>query len=151
MTGTKRAAPDKRVIEIFRLCAELAEETGRPIVPDGHLVGALGEVFADRALGLEPASASTQGFDGTDSEGREVQVKTTTRHRIALRGTEFDPKRLLAAVRLDSETGAASLVYFGPISAAWDIAGDRVKPGQWTISIRQLAAHPANTEPNPFT
>lgn len=73
---------DAKVAEIFRLCRELAAETGRPVVPDGHMVGAVGEAFVDRT--------------------------------------------------------------------AWDIAGDRGKPGQWTISVRQLAAHTANKEPNPF-
>lgn len=140
------------IAEIFRLCRELQASTGRPVVPDGHLVGALGEAFVDRTKGLVPAAASTKGYDGKErgKNGREVQIKTTTRNRIAVSGTTYEAERLLAAVYLDRETAEFTLVYYGPIAAAFEIAGDRVKPGQWTISLRQLAAHADNTEPDPF-
>lgn len=128
---------DDLVRLIFQACAKLSRRSGRRVSPDGHLVGSLGEIHAAHALGLRLETASNAGFDAVDSLGRRVEIKTTTRSSIALAASGTLAERLVV-VLLDSETGAAQIIYDGEAAVAWDIAGKPGKNGQRRLSIQKL-------------
>jgi hypothetical protein len=57
----KHSASDL-VRQILANCRELTRLTGIPFSPDGHLVGALGDVFAPEKLGLQLTKPSNCGY-----------------------------------------------------------------------------------------
>lgn len=72
--------------QIFENCVALSEELGRPISPDGHMVGGLGEVYARDEFSLKLADPSNKGYDATlacDSTTR-VEIKATMHTSAAL-------------------------------------------------------------------
>lgn len=131
---------DDLVRLIFQACAELSSRSGRSVSPDGHLVGSLGEIHAAHALGLRLENASNAGFDAVDSDGRRVEIKTTTRSSIALAASGTLAERLIV-VQLDAETGAARIVSDGKAAVAWKLAGKPGKNGQRRLSIKRLNQH----------
>jgi hypothetical protein len=52
---------------------------------DGRLIGDIGEFLATGAYGIKLQKTQQQGFDGIDSEGRQVEIKTTRLNSIAFR------------------------------------------------------------------
>lgn len=122
--------------EIFRTCKRLSELTGRPVSPDGHLVGSLGEVFAASQLGLSLMPPSNGGYDAIDGEGRKVEIKTTTGSAIALASKGTQATRLVV-VKFD-ESGQGAVLYDGPASPVWDAAGPAQANGQRRISLHRL-------------
>mgnify|MGYP001806220578 CR=1 FL=1 len=121
---------------VFHSCEELSRLTGRPISPDGHLVGGIGEIVAADLLDLELAPPSTRGYDAVDRSGRKVEIKCTTRRAVALSaaGTEADR---LVVLTLDRD-GAATIVFDGPTNAVWENAGPAQRNGQRVISLSRL-------------
>ena len=131
---------DRETIELIRRvfdnCRSLSARTGRPFSPDGHLVGSLGEVFASEQLGLDLMPPSNLGYDATDSEGRKVEIKATTRSSVALSAAGTDAERLVV-VRFD-EHGNGRIVYDGAAQPVWDSAGRPQRNGQRRISLTAL-------------
>jgi hypothetical protein len=115
--------------------AAAARAVGVPL--DGHSVGMIGEEWAARLLDLTLVTASTEGYDALDSAGRRVEVKSTTRGTVYLGSDTAD---LLAIVRLDRDSLAATVVYFGPTAPVWALAGPVQKNGLRAVSIRRAAA-----------
>jgi len=128
---------DDLVRLIFQACAELSRRSGRSVSPDGHLVGSLGEIYAAQTLGLHLETASNAGFDAVDSDGRRVEIKTTTRASISLSTSGTLAERLIV-VQLDAETGAAQIIYDGDAIVAWKLAGKPGKNGQRRLSVKRL-------------
>ncbi|MDD2858150.1 MAG: hypothetical protein PHU75_05675 [Candidatus Nanopelagicales bacterium] len=124
------------VRQIFSACAELSVRTGRPVSPDGHLVGSLGEVLAAERLGLTLMPPSNTSYDAVDEFGTRVEIKCTTRKSIALSGTDSTAQRLVV-VKLAAD-GTASIVYDGPMSRALELAGRRQSNGQRALSLSKL-------------
>jgi hypothetical protein len=124
--------------DVFAACHRLSELTGRPISPDGHLVGSLGEVHAASVLDLDLATPSTAGYDAVDNAGRKVEIKTTTRSAISLSASGTESERLVVVVL--SAEGAAEVFFDGPSEPAWNAAGPPQKNGQRHLSLRRLAA-----------
>lgn len=131
------ATHEELVQRIFEACAELSRLTGRSVSPDGHLVGSLGEIYAASVLNLRLEMASNAGFDATDSHGRRVEIKSTTRSSISLSAEGTLAERLVV-VKLTPEDGQASIVYDGPANKAWDQAGKPQKNGQRRLSLSKL-------------
>lgn len=107
---------------------------GRHFTPDGHLVGSLGEALAAYYYGLELASASSFGHDGT-CNGRQVQVKATQGDRIAL---SSEPEHLLViSLRRD---GTFAEEYNGPGANVWKLVCDKPRPknGQYQVRLSTL-------------
>lgn len=125
---------------IFQACAELSRRSRRSVSPDGHLVGSLGEIYAAQELGLTLQTASNAGFDAVDSDGRRVEIKTTTRAAISLSTSGTLAERLIV-VQLDAETGSAQIVYDGDAALAWDLAGKPGNNGQRRLYIQKLTQH----------
>ena len=123
---------------VFETCQKLSDLSGRPVSPDGHLVGSLGEIFASAQLGIPLASPSNKGFDAVDAQGNKVEIKTTTGKSISLSAAGTEATRLVVVV-LD-RTGEASIAFDGPAQAVWDMAGPAQKNGQRQISLSKLRA-----------
>lgn len=127
---------EELIREVFANCAELSERFGRPVSPDGHLVGSLGEIYAREKLGLTLMEPSNEGFDARTTDGVRVEIKATTRNSISLasNGTKAE---VLVVDRFD-ETGQGRIVYNGPSTVAWDLAGEPQRNGQRRLSISKL-------------
>ena len=126
----------RAVREIFEACRSLSTSTGRPFSPDGHLVGSLGEVLAAELLNLTLMPPSNDGYDAIDSEGRRVEIKTTTRRSVSLSASGTHAERLIVVV-LDRH-GNPSIAYDGECDIAWAAAGKPQKNGQRSISLSRL-------------
>ena len=122
---------------IFESCTELSRRTGRSVSPDGHLVGSLGEIYAAQELNLILETASNAGFDATDANGTRVEIKTTTRSSISLSAEGTLAERLVV-VQLNRESGTPAIVYDGPASTAWALAGPAAKNGQQRLGLTKL-------------
>lgn len=113
-----------------------ARVVGVPL--DGHTLGMIGEEYAARLLGLKLLAPSTEGWDALDAAGQTVEIKSTTRGAIGLRSGRL-PARI-AILRLDPETLAPSVVYFGPAAPVWALAGPLQKNGTRVVSLSRLAS-----------
>lgn len=124
------------ISEIFEACRNLSARTGRPVSPDGHLVGSLGEIFAAEKLGLKLMPPSNHGFDALGPLGEKVEIKTTTRSTISL-STDASLAERLVVVTL-SANGEGQISYDGPMDRVIAAAGKPQKNGQRRVSISCL-------------
>ena len=118
---------------------EIANELGREFhistcTPDGHLVGAIGQIAAKIAFGLEFGSDQTEHNCTWSDENRNinVQVRCTGRGSIAIRK---EPEYLIALGI--SEIGKIYLLYNGPWKYVWKRI-ERQKQAQKCASRNQL-------------
>ncbi|MBI4765866.1 MAG: hypothetical protein HY787_14920 [Deltaproteobacteria bacterium] len=107
---------------------------GRPFIPDGHMIGSIGEALAQHYYGLKLNRPSTQGEDG-QAEGRSVEVKTTQRESVAFRS---EPKTLLV-LKLYSN-GDFEEIYNGNGSRVWATINTEKRPGngQYQVKLKNL-------------
>lgn len=65
----------------------LAIENGidRKFTLDGRLIGDIGELIAAMNLGISLTKTQKTGYDGIDSKGRQVEIKTTQTNFFAFR------------------------------------------------------------------
>ena len=133
---------EELIRRIFTACAELSESLGRPVSPDGHLVGSLGEIFARDQLGLTLMPPSNEGFDARTLEGAPVEIKATTRNSIAL-SSAGSRAEILVVVKID-QMGRCTIVFNGPIERAWAVAGKPQRNGQRRVSISKLLQSPSS-------
>ena len=122
------------VKSLYRIVGRLDQLfSGRRFTLDGHLVGSIGEVLAAHYYGLELLPNSYQNHDAKTNKGQLVQIKSTQRTSVALRG---EPDNLL--VLLLKQDGSFEEVYSGPGSAPWKKAGKMQKNGQRPITLTKL-------------
>lgn len=115
---------------------------GRKFTLDGHLVGSIGEVAAAYMFDLELNPASTQGHDAKTRDGRDVEIKLTQGRSIAIR---HEPDHLLV---LHREKGQSMrVVYNGPGTLAWNLAGKMQKNGQRPITLSKLQQLQKSVQP----
>ncbi|MCZ8546310.1 hypothetical protein OOJ09_19145 [Mesorhizobium qingshengii] len=127
--------PDQ-VAAIYRAVAELESAyPGRRFTPDGHLLGAIGEVVAAAALGLTLYPNSHPGHDAHDGNGGDVQIKMvgTAAKRVSLYAS---CDRLVVLKVVSPEE--VEIVYDGLGEPAWARAGKMAKNGQRSISLGAL-------------
>jgi len=141
-----RQNANELIADVFEACLKLTALLGRPISPDGHLVGGLGEAYAAAKLGLTLEPPSTKDFDARDKQGRTVQIKATTRGSLALSGRTTAAQRFVA-VQLDPTTGVGAIVYVGSADVVWGLGPEVLKGRQWSKSIKIIAALPENEWP----
>lgn len=64
------------------------------IIRTKNLVGDLGEYYCQQLLGIELCKIVEKGFDGFDSNGKKVEIKTrrqpSNSAKVIFRGFEFD-------------------------------------------------------------
>lgn len=120
---------------LYDIVARLEELfPGRKFTPDGHLVGAIGEVIAAQMFDLDLLPSSTPSHDAMTGDGRRVQIKLTQgTGRVALRS---EPDFLLV-FRLAPDR-SIEVVYNGPGQQPWDKSGKMEKNGQRFISLPRL-------------
>lgn len=106
---------------------------GRKFTLDGHLVGSIGEVIAAYMFDLDLLRGSNKGHDARTSSGRQVEIKLTQGGGVALR---HEPEHLLVLQR--SKGAGVRIVFNGPGSLAWELAGKMQKNGQRPISLKRL-------------
>lgn len=137
MSGVTRSN-EELIKEVFAACAELSNRFGRPVSPDGHLVGSLGEVFVRDRMGLELMPPSNEGFDARTSDGVPVEIKATTRNSIAL-SSNGSFAEVLIVVRFDQD-GTGTIVFNGPMERAWKLAGKPQRNGQRRLNLTTLTS-----------
>lgn len=131
-----RQRTSQLIAEIFAACRELSDISGRPVSPDGHLVGSLGEIFAAEELNLRLMPPSNHGFDAHGPGGETVEIKTTTRTSISISNEPSLAERIVVVV-LDGY-GAGRIVFDGPMATVQTVAGAPQKNGQRRVSISRL-------------
>jgi hypothetical protein len=120
--------------QIFRTSERLSSLTGRPFTPDGHMIGSIGELYAQEYYGVGLYRPGHKGHDGVWS-GREVQIKATQRTSVDLKG----PSDLLLVLRI-SPDGSYEEIYNGDGKRPWQSLAHRKisSMGEISISVRQL-------------
>lgn len=128
------------VAELLRLYADIVEDLRRRGITrsDNNPVADYTEHLVAGALGLEPASNSTAGYDATDSAGLRYQIKgrRLTKHNrstqlSAIRNLENRPFDYLVAVvyRADFTVDYAAQI-------PYDVVVTRSRPDLHTNSAR---------------
>lgn len=106
-----------KIAAIYGAANELGEAFGiKTCTPDGHLLGAIGQIAAKIAFGLEFGS-KIEEHNCTWSEGskkKDIQARCSGRGNIVLRA---EPDHLIALEI--SEKGAIRLIYNGPGHYVW--------------------------------
>ena len=124
------------IVERLRACVDELEELypGRRFTLDGHLVGSLGECYAQDAYGMELLPVGTKTHDAV-KEDRSIQIKTTQRNSI---GISHKPDYLLV-LHMGAD-GSFSEVYYGPGARIWDLVKHKKRPknGQYNIAVSKL-------------
>jgi len=107
----------KRIAAIYEIAHELGREFNiTTCTPDGHLLGAIGQIAAKIACGLSFGSTMEE-HNCTWSDGKgslAIQVRCTGRGSVAIRK---EPNYLIALEI--SETGKIRLLYNGPGEYVW--------------------------------
>ena len=120
--------------KIYSLVAELEQQhPERRFTPDGHMLGSIGEVYAEERYGLHLYKPSYPAHDGITIDGREVQIKLTQTDRVAL----YEEPDYLIVLKIDKE-GIIREIYNGPGREPWGMAGAVQKNGQRSISLKKL-------------
>ena len=129
----------KKISQIY----EISNELGRAFnidkcTPDGHLLGAIGQIAAKIAYGLEFGSEKDE-HNCTWSDGSRrinVQVRCTGRNNIALRQ---EPEHLIALSIF--ENGAIRLLYNGPGNLVWKRIQHQKNPQKYASAKILQEAH----------
>lgn len=132
----------RAIQEIWRLVEELQDTFKRPFTPDGQMLGAFGEVWAQWIFDVQLFKNSARKHDAKAKDGRLVQVKATQGKKVCLSSRpdhlvvlHFDRK---AGVGLN-RAGSPAVIYNGPGTAVWKNVGKRQKNHQCPISLSKLA------------
>ena len=129
----------KKFKEMISAIYDIANKLGREFnittcTPDGHLLGAIGQIAAKIAFGLKFGS-DMEEHNCTWSDGKrnlDIQVRCTGRGSVAIRK---EPKYLIALEI--SETGKIYLLYNGPGEYVWERIKHQRQP-QKSASRNQL-------------
>lgn len=108
-----------KIATIYATANELGREFGiDTCTPDGHLLGAIGQIAAKIAFGLKFGSNESEHNATAIKDGKKVnvQVRSTGRGVIALRE---EPEHLIALNI--SSSGELRLLYNGPGKYVWSL------------------------------
>lgn len=122
--------------QILKASGRLTLLTKRPFTLDGHMVGSIGEAYAQEDYSVRLYPPSHQDHDGTWN-GREVQVKATQRNSVELKG----PSDLLLVLKINPD-GSYKEIYNGDGNAPWQCLAHRkaTPAGYIRISLKRLRA-----------
>jgi len=108
----------KKIASIYEIANELGREFNiSRCTPDGHLLGAIGQIAAKIAFGLQFGSDKKEHNCSWSDQNRiiNVQVRCTGRGSVSIRK---EPEYLIALEI--SETGKIYLLYNGPGEYVWE-------------------------------
>lgn len=139
----------KKIASIYEVANELGREFEiSKCTPDGHLLGAIGQIAAKMAFGLNFGSGMKE-HNCTWSKKNQlinVQVRSTGRGSVALRK---EPEYLIAFEI--SESGKIYLLYNGPGNFVWEIVKKQKQPQKYAsknqLSIAQSEVNPKEQIP----
>ncbi len=118
-----------KIALIYQTASELGSEFNiTTCTPDGHLLGAIGQIAAKIAFGLNFGS-NVKGHNCTYSDQNRIiniQVRCTGRGSIALRK---EPEYLIALEI--SESGRIYLLYNGPGNFVWEKIKNQKQPQKY--------------------
>jgi hypothetical protein len=140
------------ILELYGIVNKLSKyRPDRKFTPDGHLVGSLGEVYAEERYGLHLAPASTKGFDATATivgqiDKTKVEIKTTQREIVSFRHKQVQHVLVLKLL----ESGEFCEIYNGPGSKVEKLLEGRTKnsSGQYSIALSKLRLANNTVAPN---
>lgn len=120
--------------QILKLSSQLTDLTKRPFTPDGHMVGSIGEVYAQEYYGIKLHPPSHKGHDGKWKD-KEVQVKATQRKSVVLKGVS----ELLLVFKINPD-GSFEEIYNGDGKRPWEVLSHRkaTRAGEISISLDRL-------------
>ena len=141
--------PASRIEEVPALITNLLASTqrlnelfeGRPLTPDGHLVGSIGEVVAEYVYDVKLTPSSTAQIDAFTLDGRSIQIKLTGENGTSF-GFRWSSKRavrsadLLIAMQL-TKVGFVE-IYNGPFPANFLENRRDTSNGQISIALSKL-------------
>jgi ADP-ribosylglycohydrolase len=137
--AAKQNKTQELIVELYGIVSQLESMyNGRKFTLDGHLVGSLGEVYAQENYQLDLYKPSAELHDAitTDGTNRQVQIKATQGKQIAL-SVERAPEYLLVfSIGAD---GSFTEIYNGPGQQPFDAAGKEQKTSQKPIRLSKLA------------
>lgn len=129
----------KKVADVYNIANEVGAAFGiNKCTPDGHLVGAFGQIAAKIAFGLTFGSGSEE-HNCTWSDGSrtiEVQVRCTGAGTIALRREPI----YLIAIEV-STNGMFTLLYSGPGAYVWERIKDQRNSQKYISGKALLELH----------
>ena len=124
----------RKLLNIVDELEEKYKKDKRKFTLDGHLLGSIGEIYASEKYDLILAKSSQKGFDATDENDLEVQIKVTQSNKVGLRN---EPQKLLV-LKWDKETLDFNEIYYGEGKKAWDISNKKNSSGQRFITLNKL-------------
>jgi len=104
----------ENIYEIVRELEELFP--GRRFTPDGHMVGSIGEVLAEREYDIKLLPSNAKDHDAKTEDGRLVQIRTTQGNSAPLKKL---PDYLI--VQKLNPDATVDEIYNGPGHQAWSI------------------------------
>ena len=125
----------KKIAAIYKIANELGHEFNiSKCTPDGHLLGAIGQIAAKIAFDLQFGSHEKEHncIWSDKNQTINIQVRCTGRGSIAIRK---EPEYLIA-IEI-SETGKIFLLFNGPGKVVWEKIKHQKQP-QKTATINQL-------------
>ena len=125
----------KKIASIYEIANELGREFNiAKCTPDGHLLGAIGQIAAKIAFGLQFGSGEKEHNCTWSDNGKtlDIQVRSTGRGSVAIRK---EPEYLIA-IEI-AETGRLYLLYNGPGKFVWKKIQHQKQP-QKSASKNQL-------------
>ena len=123
----------EKVRELLRIVSELERRfNDRKFSLDGHLLGSIGEVIAERIYNIKLEKASHKLHDGI-VDGRNVQIKITQIDTVDVKGIP----EYLSVLFLHKETQDVFEVYNGPGSIALEGA-KKYSNQEYHISLNTL-------------
>ncbi|MFA6523690.1 MAG: hypothetical protein WCS85_04970 [Candidatus Peribacteraceae bacterium] len=125
----------KIIGRLFHIVEELERRfPGRHFTLDGHIVGSLGEVFAEERYKLTLLPSSNKTHDARKGS-RLIQIKATQRGCVAI---SSEPQHLIV-LKLQP-TGVFEEVYNGPGDRVWHTLKGKKRPknGQYQVRLSTL-------------
>lgn len=127
----------KSLEQILKIVDELEIEYKhheRKFTLDGHLFGSIGEIYACEKYNLKLEKSSKKGFDATDINKNEIQIKVTQRNKIGMR---HKPKKLLV-LKLNKKKLTFEEIYYGDGEEPWNESNKINSSGQRFITLNKL-------------
>ena len=128
----------KRIASIYEIANELGREFNiSKCTPDGHLLGAIGQIAAKIAFGLQFGSNEKEHNCTWSDKGKilNIQVRSTGRGSVAIRK---EPEYLIA-IEI-TETGRLYLLYNGPGKFVWEMVRHQKQPQKYASKNQLLEA-----------
>jgi hypothetical protein len=128
----------RALAKIYEAVKELEQEFGRKFTPDGHLIGSIGEVIAQKEFRFELLKMSAPVHDAKCKVRGFVQIKTTAGDGVQIKKGCNHLLVLKIHPPTSNKEGYAEVIYDGKGDPVWKIAGKANKSEEKWVSIKAL-------------